>query len=73
MEAEETGPSAATSLADMVKRAQTFLASDDVPDTCSTLGAFVNEVKAQSGKSIPAAATATLIASAQRIGTLLGC
>ncbi len=61
------------SLADKVKAAQTALGRGDVPGTCSILGAFVSEVKAQSGKKIPATKAATLIADARRIKTVLGC
>jgi hypothetical protein len=43
-----------TSLSDKVTQAQSYLASGDVSDTCSTLGAFRHEMRAQSGKSIPA-------------------
>ena len=42
------------SLADKVKDAQTALGTNDVPGTCSILGAFINEVKAQSGEEDPA-------------------
>jgi nitrous oxidase accessory protein NosD len=62
-----------TSLADKVAQALAYLNSGDVSDTCSTLTAFINEVKAQSSKTIPQAQAATLIASAQQIKTLLGC
>jgi hypothetical protein len=40
---------------------------------CGGLAAFVNEVQAQSGKSIPAAQAADLVATANRIRSLLGC
>jgi hypothetical protein len=62
-----------TSLADKVAQALTYLNSADVSDTCSTLSAFVNELTAQSGKTIPQAQAATLITNAQQIKTLLGC
>jgi hypothetical protein len=62
-----------TSLADKVTQALAYLNSGDVSDTCSTLTAFINELRAQSGKAIPRARAATLTASAQQIKTLLGC
>ena len=42
------------SIANKVKDAQTALAISDVPGTSSILSGFVSEVKAQSGKKIPA-------------------
>ena len=62
-----------TSLVDKVTRAQIYLVENSVPKACSTLTAFVNEVKALSGNAIPPREAATLIASAQRIKTVLGC
>jgi hypothetical protein len=62
-----------TSLADKVTRAIAYLNANDIPDTCSTLGAFINQVKAQTGKTIPASEAATLTADALQIKTLLGC
>jgi hypothetical protein len=61
------------SLADKVKDAQTALGRNDVPGTCSILGAFINEVKAQSGKKILPTTAAALVADATRIKTVLGC
>jgi hypothetical protein len=61
------------SLADKVRDTQTHFANSDLPETCSTLAAFINEVKAQSGKTIPAAIAHQLIAAATQIRTLLGC
>jgi hypothetical protein len=62
-----------TSLADKVASAQTYLSSNDIPDTCSTLSAFINEVKAQKGRTINPALADDLLARGQRIKTLLGC
>lgn len=62
-----------TSLADKVAQAIAYLNQGDITDTCSTLTAFINQVKAQTGRSIPAPEAATLIASANQINTLLGC
>jgi hypothetical protein len=68
-----SGVGPGTSLADKVAQAQAYLAANDIAYACSTLTAFVNEVKAQSGKTIAIGQAATLIASAQRIQTVLGC
>ena len=62
-----------TSLADKVTQVQSYVASGDIADACATLGAFVNEVHAQSKKSIPLATADQLIAAAQRIQAVLSC
>jgi outer membrane protein assembly factor BamB len=62
-----------TSLADKVQAAEDDLAAGHITATCGTLSAFVNEVDAQSGKSIPSTKAAALIASAQRIQNVLAC
>jgi outer membrane protein assembly factor BamB len=65
------GPGA--SLANKVSQVQTYLSANDTADACSTLTAFINQVKAQTGKSIPWSEAATLTADALQIKTLLGC
>jgi len=62
-----------TSLADKITAAQSYLASGDTADACSTLTLFINQVKAQSGKMIPAGQAAQLITAATRIPAVLGC
>jgi hypothetical protein len=62
-----------TSLADKIASIQADLASGDTSDACGTLNAFIHEVKAQTGKSIPAGTAASLIASAQQIEAVIGC
>ena len=62
-----------TSLADKVSDAQAALAHNEAAGTCSLLRAFINEVKAQSGKSIPTDIATSLIADATHIRVLLGC
>lgn len=62
-----------TSLSDKVAQAESYLALGDISDTCGTLGAFVNEVQAQSGKHIPADQAAALVTDAQRIEAVLPC
>ena len=61
------------SLAAKVQQAQTDLAAGNVAGACGTLGALINAVSAQSGKSIPAGHAAQLIADAQRIRSVLAC
>jgi DNA-binding beta-propeller fold protein YncE len=62
-----------SSLYDKAVAANNYLAAGDVPDTCSTLAAIVNEVRAQSGKSVPTPQAATLTADTQRIRAVLSC
>jgi hypothetical protein len=45
----------------------------DALNACSTLDAFINEVRAQTGKRINEAVADDLVARAKRIKTLLGC
>jgi hypothetical protein len=67
------GPGNGTSLSDKVGRAQAELASGANSDACGTLAAFIHQVSAQTGKSIPSAQADTLIADANQIRTVLGC
>jgi YVTN family beta-propeller protein len=62
-----------SSLADKVASAQSYLASGDVPDACSTLSGFVSEVRAQSGKQIPSSTASALIADAQHVQAVIPC
>jgi uncharacterized delta-60 repeat protein len=62
-----------TSLADKVRKAQTSLAAGNESGACTTLGAFIREVGAQSGKSIPEPMATSLVSDANRIRTTLGC
>jgi hypothetical protein len=62
-----------TSLADKIAEAQAYLASGQAGAACSTLGAFNDEVQAQSGKTIPAGQATALIADANRIKNVLSC
>jgi uncharacterized delta-60 repeat protein len=68
-----TGVGPGTSLTDKVRQVQSYVAANDLSDACSTLIAFINEVRAESGKTIPFSQAATLTASAQRIMAVLGC
>jgi hypothetical protein len=62
-----------TSLADKVTLVRGYLAASDLVDGCSTLTAFIKQVSAQSGKSIPPVQAATLIAAAERIKAVVAC
>jgi hypothetical protein len=62
-----------TSLADKVSRAEVYFANGDVGNTCEILGAFVLQVTAQTGKSIPTPTAAMLIADANGIRETLNC
>ena len=57
--------------ADKMSRAESYFANDDVGNTCATLAAFISQVTAQSGKSIPTTTAATLISDANEIRTTL--
>jgi hypothetical protein len=69
--ADGVGPG--RSLPAKVRSAIGALAAGDVATTCATLHAFGNEVRAQTGKSIPPAVAAALTADATRIRSVLGC
>jgi hypothetical protein len=62
-----------TSLADKVTLAQTYYSANDIPNTCSQLTAFVNEVNAQNGKSISQSTAKLLVLDAQTIQGAIGC
>jgi hypothetical protein len=62
-----------TSLADKVAQAITYFDKHDIPDTCSILTAFVNQVKALPSRIISKSEAATLIGIARQTKTLLGC
>jgi len=68
-----TGVGPGTSLADKVIQAQTALNKHDLAGACSTLNALINQLKALSGKSVPAGVVDALVADATRIRAVLGC
>jgi hypothetical protein len=68
-----TGVGPGTSLGDKVSQAENYVTVNDAVDACSTLRAFINEVKAQSGVKVTPNQAATLITTAQRIEAVLGC
>jgi streptogramin lyase len=61
------------SLAGKVAQIQGYVAANDTADACGALGAFINEVNAQSGKKISTAKAPSLITQAQDIEAALGC
>lgn len=68
-----TGSGPGRSLAAKLNSISTAAAAGQTPDACSELGAFVNEVEAQSGKSIGASEATELVIAAERIEAVLGC
>ncbi len=70
-EVKRVGPG--TSLADKVAETQVYVSQGGTGAACEVLTAFVNEVQAHSGKIIPSAQAAGLIADAKRIKTVIGC
>jgi hypothetical protein len=60
-------------LAAKLQQAESDLANGDAAAPCSALDAFVHEVEAQAGKSIPASLADQLIADARRIRAVLPC
>jgi hypothetical protein len=68
---QAVGPT--NSLAPKIAAAQQSLARSDTAATCGQLSAFLNEVAAQRGKQIPAAAADQLAAAATRIQAVIGC
>jgi hypothetical protein len=61
------------SLADKAADVQAALGEGDLAKACESLRALVNQVRAQSGKSLTSDQTAALIAAADRIRAVLSC
>ena len=59
------------SLAAKVAAIQEYVAADDTADACATLGDFLNEVNAQTGKRISSARAASLNLQAHDIDAAL--
>lgn len=66
------GVGTGNSLSSKIRQAESYLAAGDITDASSTLDAFINEVSAQAGKSIPADQASQLIADARRIQAAMG-
>jgi surface antigen/N-acetylneuraminic acid mutarotase len=60
------------SLSSKIQQAESYLAANRITDASATLDAFINEVAAQTGKSIPAQQASQLTAEARRIQAVLG-
>jgi hypothetical protein len=71
--AAATGVGPGKSLIDKVTEAQADLDANDLGGTCGGLGAFVKEVKAQTGKKILPVSAASLTSAATRIEAVLAC
>jgi streptogramin lyase len=61
------------SLAGKVAAIQGYVAADDTADACAALGAFINEVDAQTGKKISSAQASSLVTQAHNIEAALDC
>jgi hypothetical protein len=61
------------SLAGKVAAIERFVAANDTSGACATLGAFISEVNAQTGKKISRAQAASFITQARDIKAALGC
>ena len=61
------------SLTQKLETAQQSLEAGNFSAACGQIGAFVNQVEAQSGKKLTTDQAARLIAAAQSIRTMLGC
>ena len=69
-----TGVGPGSSLADKVKQIQGYVAASDKADACSSLNAFINEVKARRAeRSSPLRRATSFIGQAQSIEAVLGC
>jgi hypothetical protein len=62
-----------SSLYNKLTQAQDDVAANHMADACGVLDTFVNEVSAQTGKSISNSNAASLIAMTTDVKTVLGC
>jgi hypothetical protein len=62
-----------TSLGDKIAAAQSELAAGNTADACGILTDFINEVKAQTGKTVVSGLATAFVADAQSIRAALGC
>jgi hypothetical protein len=61
------------SLTSKLENAQKSLEAGNLSAACGKTGAFVNQVEAQSGKTLTIGQVSQLIAAAESIRTMLGC
>jgi hypothetical protein len=73
LEKAVTGVGPGSSLLAKVQGAERSAQSGQVSATCGLLGGFINEIRAQSGKSISSMQAFVLIADAADIRTTLAC
>ena len=62
-----------TSLNDKVEVIQGYIGTNNTAKACAAIVSFKNEVRAQTGKSIPTAKAAALQREADRVAAALGC
>ena len=62
-----------SSLTDKLTEAKSALVVGNETMACDKLGAFANQAKAQSGKTLTPAEAAEFVATANRIRSVLGC
>jgi YVTN family beta-propeller protein len=67
------GVGSGTILANKVAKAQSYLTQGNTAEACVKMRGFIQEVKAQSGKSIRVREAGRLIAEAKQIRPVLGC
>jgi hypothetical protein len=72
LELAVSGVGPGRSLASKVRAARSSLSLGNAAAGVQSLRAFVQEVEAQSGKTIPADLATTLVASAERVAAVLG-
>jgi polyvinyl alcohol dehydrogenase (cytochrome) len=68
-----TGVGPGTSLADKITTTETDVEQNDNADACGTLGAFINQVNAQTGTKITTAQAASLITQAHAAENAIVC
>jgi hypothetical protein len=68
-----TGVGTGDSLATKVEEAQAYLSVPDIVSACTVMNDFKSSVAAQSGKKIPEAQAAELIADAEEIEAAIPC
>ena len=71
--AASTGQAPGTALADKARAAAASLAAGSTAGACTHLAGYLDLVRAQTGKKIPAATAAALTADATRIRAVLAC
>jgi beta-glucosidase len=67
------GSTGGGSFAAQLTSAKSMLMDGAANAACNTLNAYIDHVRAQSGKQFPAATAATLIANANQIRAVIGC